>query len=214
MTSPKRDTRNKGVTRDMVTIAAAQLLDEVGLERLSMRRVALHLGVSPMALYNHVRSKDDLLALLADHLRSQVRVDARLPPREQLVDLLIQLRDLGAQHPALLEPADDPVTSQHATELAVLQLRLLQELGLAPHQVRAAYQSLVLLVAGGSLVWRARAQRPDSAPRLKDLARATAGEQDRLLLDSLDALPAQSPQEAFLWSVQQVLSAAASLPPP
>lgn len=209
MTLPKRDTRNKGVTRSMVAAAAAALLADGGLERLSMRRVAVHLGVTPMALYNHVQSKDDLLAVLADHLRGSISVDEALPPRDQLVSLLLQLRDLGSQHPALLEPTSEPAPSRHAAALALLQLRLLDELGLAPHQVRVAYQGLVLVVAGSAVVWRARAHSPGTTEHLKNLIRDEAGEQDRARLAALDALPEQTADEVFVMAVDQVLRAAA-----
>jgi AcrR family transcriptional regulator len=214
VTTPKvRDTRNKGVTRAMVAAAAAEVLDEGGMAKLSMRQVAVRLGVSPMALYNHVQSKDELLELLADHLRAQVAVDPALAPRDQLLSLLTQLRDLGARHPALLEGASSLNSSSHAAELAVLELRLLRELGLTPAQVRVAYQGLVLLVNGAAVVWRARALDPGEGSRLRDQIRAAGGEDDVEHLESLEALPRQTAEEAFALAVDQVLRAAAALPP-
>jgi AcrR family transcriptional regulator len=194
----------------MVASAAAEVLHEHGIEKLSMRQVAVCLGVTPMALYNHVRSKEDLLGLLADHLRAQVVVDEGLPPREQLLSLLTQLRDLGVKHPALLEGSAGLGVSTQAAQLAVLELRLLQALGLTPAQVRRAYQGLVLLVAGAALVWRARVLEPDTTSRLAGLIRSTASPEDLLLLDALFALPAQSPEETFAQAVDQVLAAAAA----
>ncbi|MEP6650307.1 MAG: TetR/AcrR family transcriptional regulator C-terminal domain-containing protein [Lapillicoccus sp.] len=41
--------------------AAVTLADEVGIESLSMRRLAQALGVVPMALYKHVANKEQLL---------------------------------------------------------------------------------------------------------------------------------------------------------
>lgn len=210
-TAKHRDTRNKGVTREMVAAAAAGVLDDDGLEQLSMRRVAARLGVSPMALYNHVQSKDDLLELLADHLRAQVVVDESLPTYQQLLSLLTQLRDLGARHPLLLEGGSSLNTSSYAAELALLELRLLFDLGLSATQVRAAYQGLVLLVSGAAVVWRARAQDTGASDRLRDLARAGAAPDDRRRLEALEALPVQTWDETFALAVDQVLRAAAAL---
>lgn len=42
--------------------AALQVIDEVGVDKLSMRNVASRLNVSPMAVYKHFPAKDDLLA--------------------------------------------------------------------------------------------------------------------------------------------------------
>ena len=41
--------------------AAVALADEVGLEAMSMRRLADALGVTPMALYKHVRHREELV---------------------------------------------------------------------------------------------------------------------------------------------------------
>ncbi|WPO76512.1 MULTISPECIES: TetR/AcrR family transcriptional regulator [unclassified Streptomyces] len=57
-----------GLTAERVTIAGAELADEVGLERLSMSQVARRLGVKDASLYTHVRGLEDLrgrIALLA-----------------------------------------------------------------------------------------------------------------------------------------------------
>lgn len=48
--------------------AALELLDTQGAEGLSIRRLAARLGVSPMAVYRHVRDKDDLLAQVVDEV--------------------------------------------------------------------------------------------------------------------------------------------------
>lgn len=52
---------------------ALVVLDERGLDGLSMRRLAADLGVQPGALYHHVTSKDALLALVADELLARGR---------------------------------------------------------------------------------------------------------------------------------------------
>ncbi|TAL24152.1 MAG: TetR/AcrR family transcriptional regulator [Frankiales bacterium] len=210
MTTPRaRDTRHKGLTKAMVAGVAEDVLNDSGVERLSMRQVAMRLGVSPTALYNHVESKEDLLALIADSLRARISVDDSEPARNQLLSLLRQLRDLGARHPALLNGGAAVNTSQQAAEVALLELRLLHELGLKPHQVRVAYQQLVMLVTGAAVVWRARAQAPDLPDLLRDRIRAVASTSDIRRLDALDALPSMDPDAAFERAVDQILQAAA-----
>jgi AcrR family transcriptional regulator len=49
-----------------ITRAAVAVADAEGLAAVSMSRVASELGNSTMALYRHVRSKDELLLLMAD----------------------------------------------------------------------------------------------------------------------------------------------------
>jgi TetR/AcrR family transcriptional regulator, tetracycline repressor protein len=54
------------LTREAVTRAALRLLDEVGLEGLTTRRLAAELGVQSPALYWHFRTKQDLLGEMAE----------------------------------------------------------------------------------------------------------------------------------------------------
>jgi AcrR family transcriptional regulator len=53
--------RRQPLTRERVLATAVQLADSGGTDALSMRKLGQELGVDPMALYRHVRSKDDLL---------------------------------------------------------------------------------------------------------------------------------------------------------
>ena len=66
----KRDAPRRGpkatLTADDITRAAVAVADADGLGAVSMARVASELGNSTMALYRHVRSKDELLTLMAD----------------------------------------------------------------------------------------------------------------------------------------------------
>ncbi|WP_296151350.1 MULTISPECIES: TetR/AcrR family transcriptional regulator [unclassified Pseudonocardia] len=65
-----RDTPRRGprptLTVDEIVRAAVDIADTDGLAAVSMARVAERLGNAPMALYRHVRSKSELLTLMAD----------------------------------------------------------------------------------------------------------------------------------------------------
>lgn len=52
---------NKGVTRDRIVTAALDLLDEKGMDGVTVRALATRLDVRPSALYWHVRNKRELL---------------------------------------------------------------------------------------------------------------------------------------------------------
>jgi AcrR family transcriptional regulator len=49
------------LNRDRVLSAAVSLADQIGIDALSMRRLAHELEVVPMALYKHVHNKEELL---------------------------------------------------------------------------------------------------------------------------------------------------------
>jgi AcrR family transcriptional regulator len=60
------------LSRDHVLRAAVELADEVGIESLSMRRLAQQLGVEAMSLYHHVRNKQDLLGGMLDIVYAEI----------------------------------------------------------------------------------------------------------------------------------------------
>ena len=61
MTQQGEAERRVRLNRDRVLQAAVSLADEVGIDALSMRRLAQKLNVVPMALYKHVQNKEELL---------------------------------------------------------------------------------------------------------------------------------------------------------
>ena len=64
--------RRGRLNRAVVLSAALDLIDRDGLEELSMRRLAAHLAVSPMALYNHVPHKEALLEGVVDRILGEI----------------------------------------------------------------------------------------------------------------------------------------------
>ncbi|HMH93826.1 MAG TPA: TetR family transcriptional regulator [Streptosporangiaceae bacterium] len=63
------------LSKAAVVERALALADELGLEALTIRRLAQELGVTPMALYWHFRSKEELLAGLGDRVWAEIDVD-------------------------------------------------------------------------------------------------------------------------------------------
>lgn len=57
---------DKKLTRDTIAAAALDLLNEAGLDQLSLRKLAARLEVKAPSLYWHVADKNALLALLAE----------------------------------------------------------------------------------------------------------------------------------------------------
>jgi TetR/AcrR family transcriptional regulator, tetracycline repressor protein len=69
---PLSPEEQKGLTRERLVGAALELIDEEGLEGLSMRALADRLQVKAASLYWHVRDRDELLQLLADGILESV----------------------------------------------------------------------------------------------------------------------------------------------
>src|SRR5205085_12136367 len=73
-TRPLPSRRRLSITSDQVLATAVGIVSSEGAAALSIRRLADACGLTPMAIYRHVRDKDDLL----DRVVEQV-VGAGLP---------------------------------------------------------------------------------------------------------------------------------------
>src|ERR1700760_1857663 len=96
------DAERTRLTRAVVVDRALQLADADGLEALTIRKLATDLGVTPMALYWHFRSKDELLEGLAERVWSEIdlTVDPAAPWDTQLRGLFASLLAVLRAHPA------------------------------------------------------------------------------------------------------------------
>src|SRR5215831_4715307 len=65
MRSPVVGKPNVPLHRETVARAALHLLDEVGMDGLTMRRLAAELDIQNPSLYNHFTSKQELLDCMA-----------------------------------------------------------------------------------------------------------------------------------------------------
>jgi len=97
-----RDAERSKLSRSAVVGRALALADSEGVDALTIRRLATELGVTPMALYWHFRSKEELIAGLGDRVWSQIRtdVDPAAAWPQQLRDMLESLVDVLRAHPS------------------------------------------------------------------------------------------------------------------
>lgn len=99
------------LTRQAVVGQALALADAEGLDAVTVRRLAERLGVTPMALYWHVKNKDELFTAMADALLTEVtpQRDPSQPWQLQLRAMVTALLGVMRAHPcapALLATAD------------------------------------------------------------------------------------------------------------
>ncbi len=71
---PPRARRKPPLTLERIVELAVTVLDEQGVEGLTMRCLAQRLDVTATALYWHVKTKDDVLDLAVDHIFGEVPV--------------------------------------------------------------------------------------------------------------------------------------------
>ncbi|MFJ4898489.1 TetR/AcrR family transcriptional regulator [Streptomyces sp. NPDC088727] len=103
-----------GLTVERVTIAGAELADEVGLDRVTMSQVARRLGVKDASLYTHVRGLEDLrgrIALLAADEKTMriAEATAGRAGRDALVAFADAWREYAHEHPGRYTATQTPI---------------------------------------------------------------------------------------------------------
>ncbi|WP_420452355.1 TetR/AcrR family transcriptional regulator [Ilumatobacter sp.] len=99
MTKPQRAERDP-LDRPSVVAAGIALADDDGVAALTMRGLAERLGFKVMALYNHVASKDELLALMVDAVAGSIELPGEhLPPLSAIRMHAIATREVFVRHP-------------------------------------------------------------------------------------------------------------------
>jgi AcrR family transcriptional regulator len=116
MTRPK-------LTRQRVALVSLELIDEVGIEKFSMRKLGLRMGVDPMAAYRHFRNQEDLFDAVAEQLFTETKPET-LPWdhgwRTLAEEYCLRLRDALLKHPrAVTVFATRPVRSQASIDTGV-----------------------------------------------------------------------------------------------
>jgi TetR/AcrR family tetracycline transcriptional repressor len=142
------------LSRDVVVEHALAIADREGLDAVTIRRLAQEFGVTPMALYWHVRNKDELLDAMGDRMFAGLNVDAVAttgPWPDQLRRIIATLVAALRVHPATAELAAARVLNcEVGRELAERTLGLLRDAGFSVTQAadiaRHAMQTAVMLV--------------------------------------------------------------------
>jgi AcrR family transcriptional regulator len=172
--------------RPEILDAALAVAAERGLDGVSMRAVAQHLGLTPMALYGYYRSKDELLDAVLGRLLGEIPA----PPtglgwREVIEHLAYGLRAVAARHPAALSLlVTRPAVNPAAVRIVDAVYQALLAAGVPPGEVPRIERMLSTFVIGhllsevngrfdaGSLDPRARREQlpPEQLPGHRALA--------------------------------------------
>src|SRR5262249_47829772 len=139
-----REPRRKRPTLDQAQVvrAALALLDEVGLDDVTMRKLADWLDVKAASLYRHVRDKDELLALLGDEISAEIPLPRGQGSwRDQLIEIAWDVRrGLLAHRDAARVLASTPPAGPRRLRHVEAVLRILRAAGLTDRDAaRAAY---------------------------------------------------------------------------
>ena len=187
-------TSHRGVTRQAVAEAAADLVASDGLEALSVRQVANRLRVWPTTVMHHAGGRrEGLLTLLIEHLAAGIRTDMRGDWRARLAELGREIRRVALAHRGLAdELLRSGATGPHALRLADAILDALEDAGLDPDDAQDAYDLFLTYVLGSAgrqttatapARWRGFQSalddaEPDAYPALRRVARSGTARDD------------------------------------
>lgn len=147
------------LSRGKLVSTAVALLDEEGLEKFSMRRLAGRLGVTVMSLYWYVDNKDDLLEFALDEVLGTVHVPGPEEGgdwREDLRGFAREWRNVWARHPWALRLCQRFLNvGPHSMAIAEDARHVVARSDLPPEQHRGAL-STVLQYAYGAAAMEVR----------------------------------------------------------
>ncbi|MEV6843471.1 TetR/AcrR family transcriptional regulator C-terminal domain-containing protein [Actinoplanes sp. NPDC051411] len=124
---PRRSSDSRAATRapsrlsrEGIVAAAVELADRDGLDGLSMRRLAQHLGVDAMSIYYHVHDKKALLGAMADAVAAEIpQAPAAGAWTARLRALIIGARRVMLRHPWAVRVFTDRATPTPAVLLHI-----------------------------------------------------------------------------------------------
>lgn len=176
-------------TRAQLQEAALALVDEQGLAALSMRTLAGALGTGPMTLYNYVKDRDELDALVVEAVLSEVKAPRSRGEWQADVRAIVEATwRTVRRHPNVI-PLVLTRRTLHETTLHWAEglLEALARSGRRDSELLVAFRTVsgfVMGLAQAQLsgptadhpdVARAEALPADRYPRLIEIARAARG---------------------------------------
>ncbi|MFD7917784.1 TetR/AcrR family transcriptional regulator [Streptomyces sp. NPDC059740] len=149
---------------ELVVTAAVEVADAQGLDAVTMRKVADHVGAGAMSLYRYVDSREDLLDLMVDRVSAEAVAPA--PTGDWRADLAAaahRVRDLTLRHPWLTRhalAAED--FGPNTLALTESSLALLDGHGLTIEEMLDVWRTVLAFTQGHAC---AEARRRGAVPR-------------------------------------------------
>ena len=152
-TPPERRARRgrEPITRELIVDTALRLLDQDGLDQLSMRRVADELDTGAASLYWHVGSKDGLLDLIFDRVIGEIEIPDPEPERwqEQLKEVARNMRATILRHRDIVRISIGRIPMGPNSLECSERLFAIMRQGGVPDQLAVTGQHLLFAVVNG-----------------------------------------------------------------
>ncbi|GAD85145.1 TetR family transcriptional regulator [Nocardia asteroides NBRC 15531] len=188
-----RTGRPARISRADIVAAAHAVLETEDVAKLTMRRLAGELGCTPMALYHHVRDKDDLLRLLLDDYADKIEwPEPPADPRQRILVAATAMHEALAAHSWIVEVlANGDLFGRSALWVPETIIDAAVAAGLSLDGAVAAYRAIWHYTAGELIVTGRSVRRaaegptyraevfanldPDTMPRLAEIGSRWTG---------------------------------------
>ncbi|MFI6293338.1 TetR/AcrR family transcriptional regulator [Nonomuraea sp. NPDC050790] len=147
-TRPRRQQQQPALSRERIVAEAVKLLDEEGMDNLSMRTLGTRLNAGATSLYRHVANKDELIELVVDEVYGELRVpEARGDWREAALACADSLRSMILRHPWVASVLGQVGLAELGPNLMRQTDRMLAIFSLAGFELDEANQAMSTLLA-------------------------------------------------------------------
>lgn len=153
--TPPNEAPRAPLDRDRIARTALAIIDTLGIEQLTMRRLGAELGVEAMALYHYFQNKDSLLDGILDVLLEQMVKSLPLggTPLEQVRQNFLAMRQIAITHPqAFVSVLSRRFRNQRALNFFEGVLQQFHAAGLNAEQSARYYRVLSNFTLGGGIV--------------------------------------------------------------
>lgn len=149
----RRTRAREPLHRERIETEALALIESLGLDAFSTRKLGERLGCEAMSIYHHFPSKAHLLDALVDRLLAAVPIPPRtLPPAQRLRALSQHWREMSRQHPRFyLWMALHRWNSATGVRFLSEVLACFDDAGLSPERAARGFRVLGYYLLGATL---------------------------------------------------------------
>lgn len=168
-----RNRRTAELSVERIVDVATSIVEDEGLAKLTMRRLASELGVTPMAFYAHVPTKGRLQELIADRYLADLDLaESSRRWETRLLRIFTCFRDHMLEHPILAQVLTAQTVDVPATHrMADTVLGILRDHGFSDREAVEMFAILANFTVGWAVGQQARAH--DLPDRIEELGAAT-----------------------------------------
>jgi TetR/AcrR family tetracycline transcriptional repressor len=207
--SPSQPKKQPTLSVEAIVDAATKISDAEGFEEISMRRLADEFGVTAMALYGYVETKQHLLELVADRYMTELDLaEGEKDWQLRLARVFASFRGLLVAHPVLAHTlTHQTVDAPAAYRMADVVVGILRDHGF---EDEAAIELTIVLAS--YTVGMVLSQHPRAIPKAEQRKRVrrVRDAEDLPNLSAVAELYVSWPDGTFQHGLEQLIGAYAS----